>query len=344
MQALIALAENGLVPTPVLRAGIRHVVGRRLDQERRRTRSMEEWIRQMTASPVALDTPAANEQHYEVPPAFFEQVLGPHLKYSAAYWPEGVTALVEAEQAMLDLTIERAALADGQLILDLGCGWGSLSLEIARRYRKSAVLAVSNSARQRAFIEARARERGLTNLIVRTADMNEFAAPTRVDRVVSVEMFEHMRNWPELLRRVHGWLAPDGALFVHVFAHVRYAYPYESEGSDDWMARHFFTGGMMPSDDLLPRVATDFEVEGHWTLDGTHYGRTADAWYVNLMVRRLAVQPILEAELGRKAARVTFHRWRLFLLACAELFNYGGGREWVVSHYLLRPRVDRRAA
>jgi cyclopropane-fatty-acyl-phospholipid synthase len=344
LQTGVTLAERGLLPTPALRAGIRAIVGRRLREQQRRSRPLDAWIDDMAASAVALSTDAANAQHYEAPPAFFELVLGPALKYSSAYWPAGVTTLADAERAMLDLTIARADVADGQRILELGCGWGSLTLAMARRFPRARIHAVSNSRRQRAFIEGRLAAERLANVRVDTADMNWFQAPGRFDRVVSVEMFEHMRNWPELLRRIHGWLEPNGALFVHVFAHARFAYPYDIAGDDDWMARHFFTGGMMPSDDLLPRVASGYAVDGHWRLDGTHYARTAEAWYARLVSKRVEARRLLAADLGPAEAVRAYHRWRLFFLACAELFAFRGGGEWIVAHYRLRPRGPERSA
>jgi cyclopropane-fatty-acyl-phospholipid synthase len=339
LQAAIDLAERGLVPTAALRLGIRSVVGRRLREETRRARPLEEWIRVMGASPVALSTEDANRQHYEMPPEFFEIVLGPHLKYSGAYWPDDVRTLAEAERAMLDLTMARADLADGQSILELGCGWGSLTRAMARRFPEARIHGVSNSHRQREFILGRARAEGLRNITVETVDMNRFRPADRFDRVVSVEMFEHMRNWAELTRRIRRWLTPGGALFVHVFAHVVHAYPYDDRGDDDWMARHFFTGGMMPSDDLLPRVATSFDLDGHWRIGGTHYARTAEAWHANLTARRPDVERVLTGEFGRPEGLRAYHRWRIFFLACAELFGFRNGSEWIVSHYRLRPAL-----
>ncbi len=336
MKLALELAERGLVPERAVRAGIRRLLRNRIDEETARGRSIAEWAAAMAASDVALRTADANAQHYEMPPEFFELVLGTHLKYSSGYWPPGVTTLDGAESAMIDLTIERAALADGQRILELGCGWGSLTLSMARRFPGSRIVAVSNSSRQREFIRRRAADAGIANLDVVTADMNTFAPDGSFDRVVSVEMFEHMRNWQALLGRIHRWLAPGGALFVHVFAHARFAYPFETDGDDDWMARHFFSGGMMPSDDLLPSIASPFQVEGHWRVDGTHYARTAEAWHDRLLLRRAEVMRLFRREFGSRDARLLFHRWRMFFLACAELFAWRDGAEWFVAHYRLR--------
>lgn len=339
LSAAISLAERGFLPTRAVRRGIRAIVGRRHRQQRALARPVDAWIAEMSTSAVALATAAANAQHYEVPPAFFELVLGSHMKYSGAWWPDGVTTLEEAERAMLDATMNHAALADRQRILELGCGWGSLTLAMARRFPQAQIVGVSNSSRQRAHILARAQQQGISNVEILTADMNTFQAPGRFDRVVSVEMFEHIRNWPELVRRIHGWLQPDGALFVHVFAHLQFAYPYDAEHDDDWMARHFFTGGMMPSDELLPRVAAGlFETDGHWRYNGTHYARTAEAWHGLLVTRRAEVRRVLVDELGRAEGVRAYHRWKIFFLACAELFGYRNGSEWIVSHYLLRRR------
>ena len=327
----IDLAERGLVPLPGLRLGVRRLLERRL-ADAAAGPSVEAFSRELADSPVALVPEKANEQHYEVPPAFFEEVLGPNLKYSGAWWPEGVDTLAGAEEAMLDLTAERAGLEDGQSILELGCGWGSLTLHMARRFPGADIVAVSNSAPQRRFIESRAP----SNVRVVTADMNDLTLERRFHRVVSVEMFEHMRNYRELLRRIRSWMEDDGRLFVHVFCHRRFAYPFETEGSDNWMGRHFFTGGIMPSFDLLRRFDAHLEVEESWALDGTHYERTARAWRENLESRRDRVMPVLEETYGAEAYR-WFHRWRLFFLACEELFGYRDGSEWLVGHYRFRP-------
>jgi cyclopropane-fatty-acyl-phospholipid synthase len=294
------------------------------------------FLRELPEGPVAIHTREANEQHYEVSAEFFELVLGPHLKYSSAFWPRGATDLGDAEEAMLGLTCQRAALEEGQDILELGCGWGSLTLEMARRFPRSRIVAVSNSASQRRFIEARAPG----NVRVLTGDMNDFDLPERFDRVVSVEMFEHLRNHAEVLRRVRGWLKPHGRAFVHVFCHRTQAYPFETEGHDNWMGRHFFTGGLMPSLDLLPRFDRDLEVEERWTVNGLHYSRTARAWRERLESRREDVLRVLRDAYCGGGAALWYHRWRLFFLACEELFGYRNGTEWMVAHYRFRPRRE----
>ena len=337
------IVDSGLVPEPILRAAIRSVCALRLRQERRTVEDEQarhqELVRQLRNSEIAIETQAANDQHYEVPAAFFQTVLGPHLKYSSCYWPEGVNTLGAAEAAMLELTAERAQLANGQEILDLGCGWGSFSLWAAARFPNSRITAVSNSSGQRAFIEATARERGLANLTVRTADVRTLLLPARAfDRVVSVEMFEHMRNYEQLLRRIADWLTPSGSLFVHVFAHRRHAYPFEDAGTSDWMAREFFTGGIMPSASLLHHFQDDLQLANEWHLAGTHYARTAEAWYENLMSRRREALAALASTYGEAEARKRFQRWRVFFLACAELFGYAHGREWIVAHYRFAAR------
>lgn len=337
------ILEAGVIPDAVIRAGIRRICAARLAEQAEggvdaQQARLERFVRQLGTAPVATHTAEANAQHYEVPAPFYEQVLGPHLKYSSAYWPDGVVTLEAAERAMLDLTCARALIEDGDRILELGCGWGSLSLHMARTYPRATITAVSNSHSQKAFIDARARERGLTNLEVVTADVNVFERePLAFDRVVSVEMLEHVRNHRRLLERVARWLRPGGTLFVHVFAHTRFAYPYEVRDGSDWMAQHFFTGGIMPSVGLLPRVAPRaFDLEAQWTLDGTHYGRTAEAWLANMDAHRAGIAPVLAATYGRDAVTRWEVRWRVFFMACAELFNYRDGQEWVVAHYRFR--------
>jgi cyclopropane-fatty-acyl-phospholipid synthase len=339
----IRLAEAGLVPDPLIRAGIRRLLRRRLAELARPTPEEKlahklAFLDGLRRAPVALVPELANEQHYELPPAFFEQVLGPRMKYSCALFEDGVRELGVAEERMLEATCERAGIEDGMRVLELGCGWGSLSLWLAERYPRCRVLAVSNSKPQREFVLGRAARARLGNVEVRTADVNVFEPDARFDRVVSVEMFEHLRNHERMLARIARWLEPGGRLFVHHFSHREHAYPYEAAGDDDWMARHFFSGGIMPSDDLLRHHPRDLVVEAQWRVSGTHYHKTCEAWLERLDARRERVLPVLAQAYGRDAAPLWLERWRLFFLACSELFGFRGGREWWVTHVRMAPR------
>ncbi|MDX8152410.1 cyclopropane-fatty-acyl-phospholipid synthase family protein [Patulibacter brassicae] len=339
--ALDLALERGLLPDALLRAGSRWGAGRRLRREERGGVAVQDDRRQalierMSSGPIAERPESANEQHYELPAEFLGLILGPRRKYSGCLWSDGVTDLAGAEDAMLDLTVRRAGLRDGMELLDLGCGWGSLSLYVAERFPACRILAVSNSHGQREHLERERDARGIdpARLRVVTQDINDFDTDRRFDRVISIEMLEHLRNWHELLRRVAGWLRPDGRCFVHVFSHRRIAYRFVGT----WAAERFFTEGTMPSHDLLERFADDLVVERRWAVDGTHYARTLEAWLARLDAHRDEALALLEAHGGRRAARRLLGGWRLFLLSTEQIWGRSGGQEWLVSHYLLRPR------
>jgi len=343
-QGILGMAERGLVPDALLRAGIRRQCAGRLAHEHEggetaTAKRFQGLIDTLRRSEVAIHTDAANGQHYELPPAFFELCLGHRLKYSSCYYPTPGMTLDEAEEAMLALYGERAGLADSQAILELGCGWGSLTLWMAQRYPRARITAVSNSAAQRRHIEARCAALAIRNVHVITADVNTLELPEAdYDRCVSIEMFEHMRNYATLLGRIGRWLKPGGKLFVHIFAHRTLMYPFETDGDGDWMARHFFTGGLMPAADTLLWFQDDLRIEERWLLDGTHYQRTANHWLARQDANRDAVMKVL-AEAYGDAASLWFQRWRMFWMACAELFGYAGGQEWLVAHYrFAKPR------
>jgi cyclopropane-fatty-acyl-phospholipid synthase len=336
---LLGLAERGLMPDALLRAGIRRQCMHRLAEERiggldAQATRYQLLIEQLRHSPLAIHTDIANAQHYEVPADFFKLCLGKNLKYSGCYYPTGTETLDQAEAAMLSLYCERAELADGQDILELGCGWGSLTLWMAERYPNARITAVSNSNSQRLHIKDQCRQRNLGNVRVITCDVNTLMLGAEIfDRCVSIEMFEHMRNYDVLLSNIAGWLRPGGKLFVHIFAHQNLMYPFETAGADNWMGRHFFTGGLMPSADTLLWFQRHLKIEQRWKVDGTHYQRTANHWLVNQDSHRDQVMQVLTHTYGQALAPLWFQRWRIFWMACAEFFGYRQGQEWLVAHY-----------
>lgn len=337
--------ETGFVPDTVIRAGIRRL----LETKRKEihagdvefaANTTNRFVAMMNQSPVALVPELANAQHYEVPAEFFSHVMGDHLKYSCGYWPGNVSNLSEAEAAALELVVERAGIEDGMEILDLGCGWGSLSLWIAEHFPNANVTGVSNSAAQREFIEKKAASLSIENLNIVTCDMNDFAIDTYVDRVVSIEMFEHMRNHGELFRRINKWLVPGGRFFMHVFCHRTTPYEYKDKGPSDWMSRYFFSGGMMPSADLPLRFSEHLNIDQRWHINGKHYSRTCEAWLETMDSRRDLIMPVLTECYGESDASVWWQRWRMFFMACSELFDYDDGNEWYVGHYLFKKADD----
>jgi len=334
-----SLLEKNRVPDFLLRKGIRNLLQQRLNEEKKdsceeQQAHLMQLIAELKASPIAINTLDANEQHYEVPTAFYQYCLGPHLKYSSGYWKPGVTDIETSERDMLELTCSRADLQPNQTVLELGCGWGSLSLFMSAKYPSSTFTVVSNSRTQKMHIDETAKQRGITNLTVITMDMNVFDVDAQFDRVVSVEMFEHMRNYELLMKKVASKLKPDGKLFVHIFTHKEFAYKFEVKDDTDWMSKYFFTGGIMPSDDLLSYFNNDLKVVNHWHVSGQHYQKTSEAWLARMDANKTAIMPLFESTYGKDQAVKWWSFWRIFFLSCAELWGFNKGEEWIVSHYV----------
>mmetsp|Transcript_22994 Transcript_22994/g.26638 ORF Transcript_22994/g.26638 Transcript_22994/m.26638 type:complete len:404 (+) Transcript_22994:141-1352(+) len=343
----IPLIYSGLIPDSLIRLGIRmrcrdhlHLLkqeGAEADHE-----TKMQIVKELKSMPIAIHTDEANTQHYEVPAAFYDMSLGPRKKYSCGLWPTSSTTFEESEIAMLDLYCERAGIVDGMSIVDLGCGWGSLTLHLADKYRNAKITGISNSHSQKEYIMSTAKERGLNveNIQIVTCNVGDDQGALDVvkgnDLVVSIEMFEHMKNYSILLSKVYGFLKPGGKLFVHIFTHKDFTYHF----ADGWMAENFFTGGTMPSDDLLLYFGEHFSCEHHWRVNGSNYKKTSDGW-LKIMDQNWksgALKPVLEEAYGKGKGKEWYVNWRLFFLACAELFGYDGGEEWIVSHYLFQRR------
>ncbi len=331
-----SLLEKNLLPDWLIRSGIRRLLAGRIREETARY-DRPAYVADLKTRPLAEQTAAANEQHYEVPTRFYQLCLGRNLKYSGCLYPTGRESLDEAEDVMLALYAERARLADGQHILELGCGWGSLALYNATKFPAAQITAISNSRTQKEYIDAEAKKRGLTNLRIVTADINGFdIEPGRFDRVVSVEMFEHLKNYQRLFANITRWLKPGGLLFTHIFTHSRFSYHFVAQGPTDWMSRYFFTGGQMPAHDLLPQFQDDLKLVSEWKVNGTHYQKTAEHWLQNMDAHRAEIMPLFAQTYGPEQATKWWAYWRVFYMSCAELWGYRGGEEWLVSHYLFR--------
>jgi cyclopropane-fatty-acyl-phospholipid synthase len=336
VSTIIGTAERVPLPDLIIRAAIQRLCSRTATRLSAGSAESDAWFAgEMALRPIAEHTDAANAQHYEVPAAFFALVLGPNRKYSSCFYKDAASTLQEAEEEALRQTVEHADLADGQSILELGCGWGSLSLWMARQFPNSQITAVSNSNSQAAYIASEAAARELKNLRAVTSDMNVFDPNAQFERIVSVEMFEHMMNWRELMRRIQSWLKPDGRFFMHIFTHRSGSYLFDRADREDWIAQHFFTGGVMPSHCLIRQYADLFAVEKEWRWSGAHYQRTALDWLANFDRHHGEIETILREVYGNDTA-LWMRRWRWFFLATAGLFGYADGSEWGISHYRMK--------
>lgn len=343
------MIEKGMLPDILIRYGIKRMLAQKLKEEasacvEEENRKLLEFVDSLKRQPIAIETGAANEQHYEVPAEFFELVLGPNMKYSCGLWESGIDSLEESENRMLELYCQRAKIENGQSILDLGCGWGSFSLYACKRFPNSKITAISNSRLQREMIEKRMQKMGITNLEIITADISEFDTEMKFDRIVSIEMFEHMKNYEALLSKVSSWMNPEGLLFIHIFTHLKYAYNYENTDGTDWLTEHFFTGGTMPSCDLLLYFQKDVAIEDYWRVNGTHYEKTSNAWLKKMDENKERIMPILEKTYGKGEVLKWWNYWRVFFMACAELWGYKDGSEWMVCHYLFSAKQEKSSS
>lgn len=337
MSLIIEATEKGMIPDSLVRMGIRKLIKQRKNEISQNFKFFREGIiSELDDKPIAIFTDKANEQHYELPSEFYNLVLGKNLKYSSALFDNNISKLEEAEERMLELYCERAQMKDGIEILELGCGWGSLTLFLAKKYPNSKITAISNSNSQREFITQRAKELGLNNVHIITSDINFFKTDKQFDRIISIEMFEHMRNYKSLFGLVKSWLKDDGLVFIHIFCHRDATYFFETEGDDNWMGRYFFTGGIMPSFDLFERVQNELKLKEKWKVNGVHYQKTSEQWFKNMDLKKNQIIPVLANTYGNKEAVRWFNRWKMFFAACAELFGFENGDEWFVGHYLFQ--------
>jgi cyclopropane-fatty-acyl-phospholipid synthase len=337
------LLEKNLIPDFLIRMGIRTLLAKRLTDEEQGSLEanqlkLMQYVENLKKSPIAIHTASANEQHYEVPTEFYKYIMGKRMKYSSGLWPEGVNDIDASEEAMLSLSCQRARLKDGMEVLDLGCGWGSLTLYIAENYPKCKITGVSNSRTQKEYIDSVCKQKGFTNVQIITQDMNDFTIDKKFDRLMSVEMLEHMKNYEKLFERFSTFMKPDALFFVHIFTHTKYAYHFEVKDESDWMSKYFFTGGMMPSDNLLLYFQKHISIVDHWVVNGSHYNRTSEAWLSNMDKHKKEILPIFENTYGKENATKWWVYWRIFFMACAELWGYNSGEEWIVSHYLFQRR------
>ena len=332
----IDFAERGWFPDAVIRYGIKRLLLKRLSRETSKKNNSRDIVKAMSEGPLAIKTDLANDQHYEVPSTFFEIMLGKALKYSCASFENGEQDLDSAEKSMLELTMSRATIQENMKILELGCGWGSLTIAMAEKFPKSQIVAVSNSSAQKEFIEERSEARGIRNIEVRTSDMNDFRTDEKFDRIISIEMFEHMRNYAKLFELIHGWLEDQGHLFFHVFCHRDTPYFFQEDSREDWMAKNFFSGGVMPAFDLPLSFPEHLSVIQQWRINGKNYALTAKSWLERLDKNKAAAEAALSFGSNPATVSIQFQRWRLFLMACEELFGYREGNEWFVGHYLCK--------